>query len=355
MQADILQSIAFTWVFKLYLTDHITPATGKTVAVTLWKFGDGAAFSNPSVGASNATEIANGWYKFTSSTTDTGALGPIIWLGTCTGCDNADQSYQVIKATNGGMTGIPDAAAGANGGLPILSSSATTLAYTVSTVTTTTTATNLTNLPSIPANWLTATGIAASALNGKGDWTTTASTIARVTLVDTLTTYTGNTPQTGDSFARIGATGSGLTSLAPSATALSTVTWTGTLATNLTTLASHDPGTTIGTSTYAGADTSGTTTLLARLTSTRAGYLDNLSGGAVALASGVVLTSAGLDAVVVEIGLNARQALSIVASACGGVGGDTSGFYEGAGVATHRITYTAAAGERTAVVLNPPA
>jgi hypothetical protein len=32
------------------------------------------------------------------------------------------------------------------------------------------TATNLTNLPSIPANWLTAAGINASALNGKGDW-----------------------------------------------------------------------------------------------------------------------------------------------------------------------------------------
>lgn len=33
-----------------------------------------------------------------------------------------------------------------------------------------TTTTNLTNLPSIPNNWLTAAGIAASALNGKGDW-----------------------------------------------------------------------------------------------------------------------------------------------------------------------------------------
>ena len=32
------------------------------------------------------------------------------------------------------------------------------------------TVTNLTNLPAIPANWLTAAGIAASALNGKGDW-----------------------------------------------------------------------------------------------------------------------------------------------------------------------------------------
>jgi hypothetical protein len=36
-------------------------------------------------------------------------------------------------------------------------------------------------------------------------------------LVNTVTTYTGNTKQTGDSFARIGATGSGLTSLASAA------------------------------------------------------------------------------------------------------------------------------------------
>lgn len=36
-----------------------------------------------------------------------------------------------------------------------------------------TTVTNLTNLPAIPANWLTAAGIAAGALNGKGDWVLT--------------------------------------------------------------------------------------------------------------------------------------------------------------------------------------
>lgn len=38
-----------------------------------------------------------------------------------------------------------------------------------------------------------------------------------VVLVDTLTTYSGNTPQTGDSFARIGVNGAGLTSLASAA------------------------------------------------------------------------------------------------------------------------------------------
>lgn len=36
-----------------------------------------------------------------------------------------------------------------------------------------TTVTTLTNLPTIPSNWLTAAGIAASALNAKGDWNTT--------------------------------------------------------------------------------------------------------------------------------------------------------------------------------------
>jgi hypothetical protein len=43
-------------------------------------------------------------------------------------------------------------------------------ADTVANVTTVATATNLTNLPSIPAGWLTAAGIAASALNDKGNW-----------------------------------------------------------------------------------------------------------------------------------------------------------------------------------------
>ncbi len=41
---------------------------------------------------------------------------------------------------------------------------------TVANVTTVATTANLTNLPAIPANWITSAGIAASALDGKGDW-----------------------------------------------------------------------------------------------------------------------------------------------------------------------------------------
>ncbi len=87
-----------------------------------------------------------------------------------------------------------------------------------------TTATNLTNLPAITNNWLTAAGIAASALNGKGDWnigkTGYALSAAGVQAIwDALTsalTAVGSigkkladwvigTTQTGDSFARLGA------------------------------------------------------------------------------------------------------------------------------------------------------
>jgi hypothetical protein len=115
MQTNVPQSTSFTWVFKLYLNDHVTPATLKTVAVTISK--NTGAFGNPSGGATNATEIANGWYFVTFSTTDTGTLGPLIILGTCTGCDNADQAYQVIKATNAGLTAIPDTAVTTNASL----------------------------------------------------------------------------------------------------------------------------------------------------------------------------------------------------------------------------------------------
>jgi len=49
-------------LLRAYLTsDHISDATGKTVAVTISK--NGGAFGNPSAGATNATEIGNGWFQ----------------------------------------------------------------------------------------------------------------------------------------------------------------------------------------------------------------------------------------------------------------------------------------------------
>lgn len=116
-----------------------------------------------------------------------------------------------------------------------------------------------------------------------------------------------------------------------------------------------------------GGDTAGTTTLLSRLTSTRAGYLDNLSGGAVALATGVTvsdktgfsLAAAGLDQVVIETGTNLRQAISIIGAGMAGVlsGAGTSNITMlGLGVATTRIAATVDGdGNRTGITLSKPA
>lgn len=80
---------------------------------------------------------------------------------------------------------------------------------------------------------------------------------APVTVLASVGTAATSTAQTGDSFARIGAAGAGLTALGD------------------TRLANLDAAVSTR-STYAGADTAGTTTLLGRLTTGRATNLDNL-------------------------------------------------------------------------------
>ena len=76
--------------------------------------------------------------------------------------------------------------------------------------------------------------------------------------------------------------------------------------------------------------------------------------------AGFSLAAAGLDSVVVETGLNARQALSILSSSGAGVlagAATTTVTIAAAGVAaTNRITATVdSSGNRSAVTLSPPA
>jgi len=81
MPERIPQSIARSVTFLAYLSDGVSPATGKTIAITISK--NLASFGNLSGGATNATEIGNGWYYVALSTTDTGTLGPLIFPWTC--------------------------------------------------------------------------------------------------------------------------------------------------------------------------------------------------------------------------------------------------------------------------------
>jgi hypothetical protein len=113
-----LQSSTGRVLFKAYLSsDHLTPATGKTIAVTLSK--NGAAFGNPNAGASNATEIANGWYYFAPAAQDRDTLGPVVWRGTEGTIDPTETEELVVDAVRAGLTALPNAAADAAGGLPV--------------------------------------------------------------------------------------------------------------------------------------------------------------------------------------------------------------------------------------------
>ncbi|HVJ82717.1 MAG TPA: hypothetical protein VNC50_16735, partial [Planctomycetia bacterium] len=177
-----------------------TDGSAFTGAVTVYVTGDAGTQAVGSVGAGACTHEGNGYHTYAPA--------------------QAETNYDLVAFTFIGTGAVP----------------ATVQVYT-----------------------LPATGILAPAVAGRTIGVNASGHVDRVTLVDTLTTYAGNTPQTGDSFARIGATGSGLTSLAPSATALSTAQWT----------------------------------------NTRAGYLDNLSAGTVPTAA---LIAAAVEAAILNEG-----------------------------------------------------
>lgn len=80
------QSTAYVREFLMVLaTDHVSPATGLTVAVTLSKAG--AAFG---AAAGAVAEIANGFYSVSLTTADTGTLGDLGFHCTGAGADPTD-------------------------------------------------------------------------------------------------------------------------------------------------------------------------------------------------------------------------------------------------------------------------
>lgn len=102
---QLLQSTSRNVAFKAFLAaDHVTPATGKTIAITISK--NAGTFTNPSGGATNATEIANGWYFVTLTTTDTNTVGDFIVRGTEGTIDPAEQICQVVTDTATTITAI---------------------------------------------------------------------------------------------------------------------------------------------------------------------------------------------------------------------------------------------------------
>jgi hypothetical protein len=336
MAERLPQSVTFRVVFKAFLSSNkASIATGKTIAMVLSK--NGGAFANPSAGVVNATEMTQGWYYVDLSTTDTGTLGPLIVRGTQTQIDPAEALYTIVNAHNAGFDGIPNAAAEASGGLytrgtgagqinqdaagridtrwvtgnvtvgtnsdktdyGLSSSERSTLVQAVWDALTTALST-ASSIGKLLVDNVNATVSSRSTYAG-GDTSGTTTLLARLTstrsgLLDNLDAAVSSRAVAGDAMALTsGERGTLVTAIWAAGTR--TLSSFGTLVADIwasvadssgvTTLLGRLTGTRAGLldnldaavstrSTYAGGDTAGTTTLVARLTSTRAGLMDNL-------------------------------------------------------------------------------
>src|SRR5919108_5144282 len=109
----IPQSLTRRVPLKAYLaSDHVSVATGKALTVTISK--NCGAFGNPSAGATNATEVANGWYYVDLSTTDTGTGGPLLVPAPRPRGGEVEREFFVADAPKAGVDGVPRAVAGAH-------------------------------------------------------------------------------------------------------------------------------------------------------------------------------------------------------------------------------------------------
>lgn len=81
-------------IFMVSSSDHITPVTGATVAVSLLKKGQ-TAFA---AGAGTVTEAGGGWYIYYATAADTNTFGPLAVRAVATGCDAFNTEYQVKYA-----------------------------------------------------------------------------------------------------------------------------------------------------------------------------------------------------------------------------------------------------------------
>lgn len=142
--------------FITQTADHITGLTGASPTVTISK--NGAAFGSP---AGVVTEISSGWYKVAGNATDSNTAGPLALHAIVASGDPCDILVANIIDPTAAVYGV---------------------------------------------NVVQENQVSNAAI-------TTIKAVQGLTTADTIATYTGNTPQTGDAFTRIGVAGIGLTNL----------------------------------------------------------------------------------------------------------------------------------------------
>jgi len=146
----------------------ITIADGSnfTGTVTVYITGDNGTQTIGSVGSGICTHKGNGYHSYTPSQAETN-YDHIAWTFVGTGAITASpQNYTTFPQTGDSFSRI-----GVNGaGLTNINLPDQTMDITGSVSGSVGSVTAAVTLPTIPANWITAAGIAASALDGKGNW-----------------------------------------------------------------------------------------------------------------------------------------------------------------------------------------
>ena len=150
------KNTAGKWIVFAWTTADGLPKTGDAANITANVRIDGGAAN--AVDDTNPTELEDGYYIFDITAAEFNGDNILICPASST------SGVQVI--------GVPGALWTRPANFPLLSIDANgkVLLQATQTGVTIPTVTTLTNLPAITAGWLTAAGIAASALNGKGDW-----------------------------------------------------------------------------------------------------------------------------------------------------------------------------------------
>jgi len=168
-------------------TDGDTEEGGLTIANTDIKLRKHGTTTLANKNSGGATVISNGVYQCTLDATDTNTAGQLEIYVHVSGALAVKNTYVVLTATafdallTGTYNNISPAEVNAEADTALTDYDGPTNAemeartlvaanYFDPTSDPVATVTTLTNLPAITSNWLTAAGIAASALDGKGDW-----------------------------------------------------------------------------------------------------------------------------------------------------------------------------------------
>ena len=319
--------------FMASSTDHITGVTGLTPAVLLSK--NGGAFA---AAAGAITEIGLGWYSLAGNATDRNSLGGCLIHASAAGCDPFDGKIGITPwdpyDSNLALQALPAAAPGSVGGLPTVdANNAVKLPVGTGAGQINLSGGSVAIAQQFPANF------ACLAISSAG--AVTAGTVADKSGYSLAQAFPAN-------FAGLAIDGAGKVG-----------------ANNLPAdYQQRGQAVTLPVGTGAGQVnlSGGSVAIAQQFPANFAGLAISSAGavtaGTVADKSGYAVAPNGLDAITIEAGVNARQAVTaILASAVGVLAGAATNAItiQGGNVATTRISATVDAdGNRTAVSLNLP-